>query len=144
MWNRVLSINLTGTFLCCRAALPALVDRRGAIVNVASTGALKGQPWSVAYTASKGGVLSLTRTIAIEYGKQGVRANAVCPGSIETPMTAGFVFPEGADTSLVRRIMPLDRARGPETVAAAIAFLASDDASHINGEDLRVDGATLS
>lgn len=144
MWNRVLTINLTGTFLCCRAALPALIERRGAIVNISSTSALKGHPWSAAYAASKGGVLSLTRTIAIEYGKLGVRANAVCPGSIETPMTEGFVFPDGADTKLVHRIMPLDHARGPETVAAAIAFLASDDASHINGEDLRVDGATLS
>jgi NAD(P)-dependent dehydrogenase (short-subunit alcohol dehydrogenase family) len=68
----------------------------------------------------------------------------VCPGSIQTPITKDFEFPEGADMDLVRRIMALDKARGPETVAAAIAFLASDDAAHVNGEHVRVDGATLS
>jgi meso-butanediol dehydrogenase/(S,S)-butanediol dehydrogenase/diacetyl reductase len=143
-WNQVLAVNLTGTFLCCQAAIPALLESGGNIVNVSSTSALAGQPWSAAYSASKAGVLALTRTIAVEYGRQGLRANAVCPGSIETPITEQFVFPEGADVSLVKRIMPLDRSRGPETVAAAIAFLASDDAAHINGEHVRVDGATLS
>ncbi len=143
-WDRVLAVNLTGTFLCCRAAIPALLERGGNIVNVASTAALAGQPWAAAYSASKGGVLALTRTIAVEYGQQGLRCNAVCPGSIDTPITNDFVFPEGVNTKLVRRFMALDRSRGPETVAAAIAFLASDDAVHVNGEDVRVDGATLS
>jgi len=143
-WDRVLAVNLTGTFLCCRAAIPALLEHGGNIVNVASTAALAGQPWAAAYSASKGGVLALTRTIAVEYGQQGLRCNAVCPGSIDTPITNDFVFPEGVNTKLVRRFMALDRSRGPETVAAAIAFLASDDAVHVNGEDVRVDGATLS
>jgi NAD(P)-dependent dehydrogenase (short-subunit alcohol dehydrogenase family) len=143
-WNKVLAVNLTGTFLCCQAAIPALLESGGNIVNTSSTAALAGNPWAAAYSASKAGVLGLTRTIAVEYGRQGLRANAVCPGSIETPITEQFVFPDGADASLVKRIMPLDRSRGPETVAAAIAFLASDDAAHINGEHLRVDGATLS
>ena len=143
-WNQVIAVNLTGTFLCCQAAIPALLESGGNIVNVSSTAALAGNPWAAAYSASKAGVLALTRTIAVEYGRQGLRANAVCPGSIETPITEQFVFPEGADASLVKRIMPLDRSRGPETVAAAIAFLASDDAAHINGEHVRVDGATLS
>jgi NAD(P)-dependent dehydrogenase (short-subunit alcohol dehydrogenase family) len=143
-WDRVLSVNLTGTFLCCRAAIPALLDSGGNIVNVSSTSALAGHPWAAAYSASKGGVLALTRTIAVEYGQQGLRCNAVCPGSIDTPITQDFVFPEGVNTKLVRRMMALDRPRGPETVAAAIAFLASDDAAHVNGEDVRVDGATLS
>jgi NAD(P)-dependent dehydrogenase (short-subunit alcohol dehydrogenase family) len=89
-------------------------------------------------------VLALTRTIAIEYGRQGVRCNAVCPGSIDTPITHDFKFPEGVDMDLIRRSMALDKARGPETVAAAIAFLASDDAAHVNGEHVRVDGGTLS
>ncbi len=89
-------------------------------------------------------MLALTRTIAVEYGQQGLRCNAVCPGSIDTPITQDFVFPEGVNTKLVRRMMALDRPRGPETVAAAIAFLASDDAAHVNGEHVRVDGATLS
>jgi NAD(P)-dependent dehydrogenase (short-subunit alcohol dehydrogenase family) len=143
-WDRVLAVNLTGTFVCCRAAIPALLDCGGNIVNVASTAALAGQPWAAAYSASKGGVLALTRTIAVEYGQQGLRCNAVCPGSIDTPITQDFVFPEGVNTKLVHRMMALDRPRGPETVASAIAFLASDDAEHVNGEHLRVDGATLS
>jgi len=143
-WDQVLAINLTGTFLCCRAAIPELLTTRGNIVNVSSTAALAGHPWAAAYSASKGGVLALTRTIAVEYGRRGLRCNAVCPGSIQTPITKDFEFPEGADMDLVRRIMALDKARGPETVAATIAFLASDDAAHVNGEHVRVDGATLS
>jgi NAD(P)-dependent dehydrogenase (short-subunit alcohol dehydrogenase family) len=143
-WDQVIAVNLTGTFLCCRAAIPALLETKGNIVNVSSTAALAGHPWAAAYSASKGGVLALTRTIAVEYGKQGLRCNAVCPGSIKTPITSDFEFPEGADTDLVRRIMSLSKPRGPETVAAAIAFLASDDALHVNGEDVRIDGATLS
>jgi NAD(P)-dependent dehydrogenase (short-subunit alcohol dehydrogenase family) len=143
-WDQVIAINLTGTFLCCRAAIPELLKSRGNIVNVSSTAALAGHPWAAAYSASKGGVLAMTRTIAVEYGKQGLRCNAVCPGSIDTPITRDFDFPEGADMKLVHRLMALDTPRGPETVAAAIAFLASDDAAHVNGEDVRVDGATLS
>jgi NAD(P)-dependent dehydrogenase (short-subunit alcohol dehydrogenase family) len=144
VWDHVLAVNLTGTFLCCRAAIPALLDTGGNIVNVSSTAALAGHPWAAAYSASKGGVLALTSTIAVEYAHQGLRCNAVCPGSIKTPITKDFEFPEGANTDLVRRIMALDRPRGPETVAAAIAFLASDDAAHVNGEHVRVDGGTLS
>jgi len=144
VWDRVMAVNLTGTFAFCRAALPALVESHGNIVNVSSTAALAGTPWAAAYAASKGGVLALTRTIAVEYARRGVRCNAVCPGSIDTPITDDFAFPEGADARLVERIMALDKPRGPETVAAAIAFLASDDAAHVNGEDVRVDGGTLS
>jgi NAD(P)-dependent dehydrogenase (short-subunit alcohol dehydrogenase family) len=144
VWDQVLAINLTGTFTFCRAAIPALLDSHGNIVNVSSTAALSGAPWSAAYAASKGGVLALTRTIAVEYAKQGLRCNAVCPGSITTPITKDFGFPEGGDFKLVERMMAIDKPRGPETVAAAIAFLASDDAAHVNGEDIRVDGGTLS
>jgi meso-butanediol dehydrogenase/(S,S)-butanediol dehydrogenase/diacetyl reductase len=143
-WSRVLSVNLDGVFFACQAAIPHLLETRGNIVNMASTAALAGSPWAAAYAASKGGVLALTRCLAIEYGKQGLRANAVCPGSITTPMTGKFHFPDGADRKLVYRMMPLDEFRGPETVASTVAFLASDDAAHINGVALRVDGATLS
>jgi NAD(P)-dependent dehydrogenase (short-subunit alcohol dehydrogenase family) len=143
-WNRIIGVNLTGTFLMCRAALPHLLETRGNIVNMGSTAGLRGHPWTCAYSASKGGVHALTAGIAIEYGRQGLRANTVCPGSIETPITKAFELPEGADRKLVYRIMPLDEPRGPETVASTVAFLASDDAAHINGVTLRVDGATLS
>jgi len=143
-WNRIIGVNLTGTFLMCQAAIPHLLASGGNIVNISSTSGLKGHPWTAAYGASKGGVLALTYGIAIEYGKQGLRANAICPGSISTAMTDNFELPEGADPKLVYRIMPLDRFRGPETVASTVAFLASEDAAHINGVELRVDGATLS
>ncbi len=143
-WNRVLAVNLTGTFLMCQAALPHLIESRGAIVNTSSTSALKGLPYGAAYGASKAGVLALTAAIATEYGRKGVRANAVCPGSITTPMTKEPAFPEDVNMRLVMRHSPLDEFRGPETVASLIAFLASDDAAHINGEHVRVDGASLS
>ena len=144
-WDRVLRINLTGTFQFCQAAIPVMVAAgRGAIVNVASTAALFGHPWAAAYAASKGGVLALTRTLAVEYAKQGLRVNAVCPGSIDTPLTEAFHVPEGGDPHLVRRIMAPVGASGPEPVAAAIAYLASDDAAHVIGAELRIDGATHS
>jgi NAD(P)-dependent dehydrogenase (short-subunit alcohol dehydrogenase family) len=143
-WNRILAVNLTGTFLMCQAAIPHLLATRGSIVNTGSTAGLAGHPWTCAYSASKGGVLALTYGIAIEYGKQGLRANAVCPGSVTTPIVQQAQVPPGADKKLLYRIMPLDQFRGPETVASAIAFLASQDAAHVNGVALRVDGATLS
>lgn len=143
-WERVLAVNLTGTFRCCRAALPALLDGGGAIVNVASTSSQFGHPWAAAYASSKGGVLALTKTLAVEYAKQGLRANAVLPGSIDTPITGQFHLPEGADGKLLHRIMSPTGMAGPEVVAAAIAYLGSDDATHVNGAELRVDGATHS
>jgi meso-butanediol dehydrogenase/(S,S)-butanediol dehydrogenase/diacetyl reductase len=143
-WNRILGVNLTGTFLMCKAALPHLIESKGTIVNTSSTSALAGLAYGSAYGASKAGVLGLTYTLAIEYGRKGVRTNAVCPGSITTPMTKAPEFPEGTNMKLITRAMPLDEFRGPETVASVIAFLASEDAAHINGERVRVDGATLS
>ena len=143
-WNQILAVNLTGTFLTCQAALPALLDGGGAIVNVASTAALAAHPWAAAYSASKGGVLALTRTLAIEYATQGLRVNAVCPGSIDTPITGAFALPEGADGKLLRRIMSPVGMGDPSVVAAAIAYLGSDDAQHVNGADLRIDGGTHS
>jgi len=139
-WQRILDVNLTGTFLLCRAALPELVRSGGNIVNMASAAAHKGQPWSVAYNASKGGVVALTLGLAIEYGKQGVRVNTISPASIETPIQRAFQLPEGADAKLLQRILPLNGFAKPEACAASIAYLASDDASHVNGANLVVDG----
>jgi NAD(P)-dependent dehydrogenase (short-subunit alcohol dehydrogenase family) len=143
-WQQVLDINLTGTLLLCQAALPQLVENRGSIVNAASTAALAGLPCGVAYSASKGGVLAMTRSIAVEYAKRGVRANCICPGDIQTNMTSAIDFPESMDFSLMPRLSSLSGARGPETVAGVIAMLISDDGIHITGEDIRVDGGTLS
>ncbi len=144
VWNRVLTVNLTETFLMTRAALPGLLESKGNIVNVSSTAALAGHPWLLAYSASKGAMLAMTMTLAVEYAQQGLRVNAVCPGSILTPMRDDFTLPEGANPKLLRRISSLTEPRPPEDCASVIAFLASDDAAHVNGEHVRVDGATLS
>lgn len=142
-WERVIAVNLTGVFYTTRRALPALVESKGAIVMASSTSALSGHPWMTAYSASKGGVLAMTRTLAMEYARRGVRVNAVAPGGITTPMVGELQLPDDVDFSLFDRISPLDEFRGPETVASAILFLAAPEAAHINGEVLRVDGGTL-
>ena len=143
VWQQIITVNLTGTFMLCKAALPALIESKGALINAASTASLNGLPWGAAYGASKGGVLALTRSIAVEYAKRGVRANCVCPGDIQTGMVDGLAFPEDADFSLLSRITSLSGAKGPEVVAGVIAMLASDDGAHINGEEIRVDGGML-
>ena len=143
-WQKIIDINLTGTFLLCRAALPHLLDSKGNIVNAASTAALSGLPWGAAYSASKGGVLAMTRSIAVEYAAQDVRANCVCPGDIQTNMTTDISMPGTMDADQFIRISSRTGARGPEVVAGVIAMLASDDGAHITGEDIRVDGGTLS
>ena len=143
-WQQVIDVNLTGTMLLCREVLPHLLASNGSIVNAASTAALSGLPCGAAYSASKGGVLAMTRSIAIEYAKRGVRANCVCPGEIKTGMTDDVAFPETMDFDLISRIVSPTGARGPEVVAAVIAMLASEDGSHITGEEIRVDGGTLS
>lgn len=143
-WQKVIDVNLTGTMLLCRAVLPHLIESKGSIVNAASTAALSGLPCGVAYSASKGGVLAMTRSIAVEYGKRGVRANCICPGDINTGMTDNIAFPKTMDFELMPRIMSISGAKGPEVVAGLIAMLASEDGIHITGEDVRVDGGTLS
>jgi len=142
-FRRVLEVNLVGTFVLSQAALPHLIESKGSIINTSSTSALAGMPYGAAYGTSKGGVSALTRTLAVEFGKRGVRCNAVNPGSILTAMAGPDVVPDDADAQLLARAIPLDRARGPEVVAATIAMLASEDGIHINGEEIRVDGGTL-
>jgi NAD(P)-dependent dehydrogenase (short-subunit alcohol dehydrogenase family) len=142
-FRRVLEVNLVGTFMLCQAALPHLLESKGSIVNTSSTSALAGMPYGAAYGTSKGGVSALTRTLAVEFGKRGVRCNAVNPGSIKTAMMGGGLLPKDVDGQLLMRAMSLGPPRGPEVVAATIAMLASDDGIHINGEEIRVDGGTL-
>jgi len=136
-------VNLVGTFMFCQAALPHLLESRGSIVNTSSTSALGGLAYGAAYGTSKGGVSALTRTLAVEFGRRGLRCNAVNPGSIQTAMMTDGLLPEDADSRLVQRAQSLGRPRGPEVVAAVIALLASEDGIHINGEEIRVDGGTL-
>ncbi len=143
-WQRVIDVNLTGTMILCREVLPHLLASRGSIVNAASTAALSGLPCGTAYSASKGGVLAMTRSIAVEYAKRGVRANCVCPGDINTGMTVDIKWPPNMDFELIARISSLSGAKSPDVMSGVIALLASEDGIHITGEDIRVDGGTLS
>ena len=143
-WNRVLGVNLTGTFLMCRDAMASLVESEGVIVNVASIAALAGHPWGAAYSASKGGVVSLTKTLAVEFAPRHVRVNAVCPGGVNTPILGGFIPPEGAEDVLLGRAIPLmGRFLEPEEIAQAIEFLASPSMPNLTGAVITVDGGTV-
>jgi len=142
-WNRIVGINLTGTFLMCQNAIPALIERRGAIVNVASISGLGGHPYAAAYGASKAGVIALTKTLAAEYAAAGLRVNAVAPGGVLTPILESFTPPEDSDDQLMGRAVPLNGLFvEPEEVARAIAFLASDTMPNTTGTVLVIDGAT--
>jgi NAD(P)-dependent dehydrogenase (short-subunit alcohol dehydrogenase family) len=140
VWNRVLGVNLTGTFLVSQAALPhLLVNRRSAIANVASVAGLNGQAYSAAYCASKFGVVGLTKSMAVEFVKQGLRVNCVCPAGVRTPLMAQFSPPEGADPDLLARLGLVLKFTHPEEVAEALVYLASEAARSINGVALAMD-----
>jgi NAD(P)-dependent dehydrogenase (short-subunit alcohol dehydrogenase family) len=135
----VLQVNLAGTFLAIKHAVPHLITRRGAVVTIASTAALKGHGYGSGYTASKGGVAALTRLAAVQYGPQGVRVNCICPGGVDTPMTAGiWNRPEAQER--IGRDIPLQRVAQPDQIASVAAFLLSDAASHLTGQTIAVDG----
>jgi NAD(P)-dependent dehydrogenase (short-subunit alcohol dehydrogenase family) len=139
-WARIIGVNLTGTFLMAQAVLPYLLDGGGNIVNIASNAGLMGQPYSAAYCASKGGVIQLTRALADEYLRRGVRVNAVAPGSISTPLQHAFKLPEGAHPKSINKLIsPLGSAQ-PEEVAALIAFVASDEGRYMTGAIVPIDG----
>ena len=140
-WDLVLSINLKGVFLGCKYGIPALLESGGgSIVNTASFVALMGSATpQIAYTASKGGVLALTREIAIEFARKGIRVNAICPGPVDTPLLQElFSDPARRDRRLVH--IPMGRLAKPVEVAQAALFLASDESSYVNGMAFTVDG----
>ena len=144
-WDRVLDINLKGTFLACKHVLQRmLAQESGSIVNVASVEGLEGFEGGSAYNASKGGVVLLTRNLSIDYGRKGIRVNCICPGLIQTNMTAG-IFTEDMKEHLDRFIdaHQLGRVGRPDEIAAAALFLVSDDASFVTGHPLVVDGGYL-
>jgi NAD(P)-dependent dehydrogenase (short-subunit alcohol dehydrogenase family) len=141
VWDRTIDINLKGVFLGCRYGIPAMLESGGgSIVNVASFVALMGAAVpQIAYTASKGGVLAMTREIAVEFARRGIRANALCPGPIETPLTGQILnTPEKRNRRLVH--IPVGRFGRAEEIAQAALFLASDESSLMTGAALVVDG----
>ena len=142
-WDLDLDVVLKGVFLCTQAVLPTMIaQRRGAIVNIASVNGLTGLG-DLAYSAGKAGVINLTKNVAINYGQHGIRCNAICPGSVRTPIWEPQL---AVDPDIFERLVkwyPLGRIGEPEDIAKAALFLASDDASWITGETLTVDGGLL-
>jgi NAD(P)-dependent dehydrogenase (short-subunit alcohol dehydrogenase family) len=141
-WRRVQEVNLTSVYLCCQAVIPYMQRAgKGSIVNVASFVAVMGSATSqISYTASKGGVLALSRELGVQFAREGIRVNALCPGPVNTPLLTELFAadPERAQRRLVH--VPMGRFGEPEEIAAAIAFLASDDASFVTASTFLVDG----
>ncbi len=141
-WRRVQEVNLTSVYLCCRAVLPYMQRQgRGSIINTASFVAVLGAATSqVSYTASKGGVLALSRELGVQFAREGIRVNALCPGPVDTPLLRELFAadPERAARRLVH--VPMGRFARPEEIASAVAFLASDDSSFVTASTFLVDG----
>ncbi|MFE9700662.1 3-oxoacyl-ACP reductase [Streptomyces sp. NPDC006270] len=141
-WRRVQEVNLTSVYLCCKAAIPYMrAQRRGSIINTASFVARLGAATSqISYTASKGGVLAMSRELGVQFARDGIRVNALCPGPVNTPLLQELFAkdPERAARRLVH--IPAGRFAEPAEIAAAVAFLASDDSSFVNAADFLVDG----
>lgn len=141
-WDRMLAVNLTGTFHCIQAAVPDMLDARwGRIVTISSSSAQSGARRMAHYVASKGGVIALTKALAAELGPHGITVNTIPPGSIETPMTRRAQ--EGGDlpsTDVLEKMIPVRRTGRPEDVAAACAFLCSEDAGYVTGQAINVNG----
>jgi meso-butanediol dehydrogenase/(S,S)-butanediol dehydrogenase/diacetyl reductase len=142
-WSAVIAVNLSGTFYMSRAALPHLLETRGNIVNVASTAGLVGIAYAAAYCASKGGVVQLTKSMAVEFAHRNVRVNCVCPGGVDTPLAREFKVPEGGRPDLLARMTLVPKVGKPAEIATAIAYLASEDARYVNGAAFAIDGGQV-
>lgn len=143
-WSRLMAVNLTGAFLCIKHAVPAMMrGKGGAIVNVASEAGLVGIRNQVAYNVSKGGLISLTKSCAVDFASLGIRVNCVCPGTTDTPLVkaaVGRAADPGAARRALEQVRPANRLGTPEEIAAAILYLASDSAGYATGAVLCVDG----
>lgn len=140
-WDRVISVNLKGVWLCMKYEIPQMLKQGGgAIVNISSMEGLVGTPMHPVYTASKHGVLGLTKSAAMEYAKSGIRVNAVCPGATRTPMADEVIAGNPSIAEMVIALHPLGRMAEPEEIAAAVIWLCSDAASFVTGHPLVVDG----
>lgn len=141
VWNRVIGVNLTGMFLVCHAAIPHMLEQgKGVFVNTASSSGFVGGGGDGAYTASKHGVIGLTRQLAVEYAKLGIRANALCPGATATPMTAAYRGPDGGPYDAFIASTPAGRWAQPEEMANLAFYLASDEADFAHGAAWCLDG----
>jgi NAD(P)-dependent dehydrogenase (short-subunit alcohol dehydrogenase family) len=141
VWENVFAVNARGTFLCCKHAIPGMVARGGgSIVNVASVAALVGLRNRAAYSASKGAVVSLTRALAIDHVGDGIRVNAVCPGTVDSPWVRRLVEESGESLDALRQRQPMGRLGTPDEIADAVAYLASDGAAFVTGSVLVIDG----
>lgn len=138
-WQRALNVDLSGVFYGCRAAMPELLKTRGCIVNTASVSGLAADWDMCAYNAAKGGVVNLTRSLALDYGRRGVRTNSVCPSLTRSGMTDEMLEDKPLMEKFMERL-PLGRVAEPADIAAVVAFLASDDARFVNGVNMPVDG----
>jgi len=141
VWEDVFAVNARGTFLCCKHAIPGMVERGGgSIVNMASAGGLIGLRNRAAYCASKGAVIALTRALAVDHVAAGVRVNAVCPGTVDSPWVRRLVDDVGESLDALRARQPMGRLGTPEEIADAVLYLASDDAAFVTGTAFVIDG----
>jgi len=143
-WNRVLAVNLTGPFLMARAVIPQMLTQgKGAIINTSSTSGFSAAGGGSAYTASKHGVIGLTRQLTFEYGARGIRVNSICPGATATPLALPEHNTASPDIDLAISKVPARRWCQPEEIAKLAAFLGSDDADYVHGSDYVMDGGWL-
>ena len=143
-WDRQVAVNLTAPFIIMQAAMPGLIESKGNVVNVSSIGGVRGQAYTAAYCATKGGLVILSKGLALEYARRGVRINCVCPGAVDTPLVHGVAaaMPDGLNQRLMERVFGVlpPGASQPSEIAEAIAYLASDAARSVTGAAFVIDG----
>lgn len=139
-YKRMMAINVDGVFASCQEAIPYLIESKGNIVNMASASSKQGQAYTAAYCASKAAVVAITRCLAVEYAEVGVRANAICPGGVNTNIHHTIEFPKDVNPKLMDKLYPLFPIAEPHEIAAAVAYLASDEARYVTGVDFSIDG----